>query len=245
MGIYRINKPYVPDYVEHHGILGMHWGDRNGPPYPLSGSEHSAVTKRGKKERAASSDRGSIRAAKKKAKAIKKANKRKAKDYTKRLNELDKTIASADAQAAGLQDRLTNVNRAAYKNASKSWKYDTGSKKYNKYQTRAKKYLQQSKALNQEVGRLGKRHSQAVKETNRLLNEINKSKNFDWRVKGTTRVNSVKSTGAKNAYANGATYYQTVTGNKYKVASKGKNKRWDKKKQTRGHVATHTAVYYV
>lgn len=23
------------DYIMHHGIKGMHWGERNGPPYPL------------------------------------------------------------------------------------------------------------------------------------------------------------------------------------------------------------------
>jgi hypothetical protein len=38
-----------PDYLAHHGILGMHWGDRNGPPYPLGsgkGSSRSAEEKR-------------------------------------------------------------------------------------------------------------------------------------------------------------------------------------------------------
>lgn len=24
------------EFLEHHGIIGMHWGKRNGPPYPLS-----------------------------------------------------------------------------------------------------------------------------------------------------------------------------------------------------------------
>lgn len=26
----------------HHGILGMHWGKKNGPPYPLDAGDHSA-----------------------------------------------------------------------------------------------------------------------------------------------------------------------------------------------------------
>ena len=30
----------------HHGILGMKWGDRNGPPYPLGSSAHSAREKK-------------------------------------------------------------------------------------------------------------------------------------------------------------------------------------------------------
>lgn len=29
------------EYLKHHGILGQKWGDRNGPPYPLSGGDYS------------------------------------------------------------------------------------------------------------------------------------------------------------------------------------------------------------
>lgn len=35
-----------PDFLEHHGILGMKWGQRNGPPYPLTSSDHSAAEKK-------------------------------------------------------------------------------------------------------------------------------------------------------------------------------------------------------
>lgn len=30
----------------HHGVLGMKWGQRNGPPYPLSPGAHSASEKK-------------------------------------------------------------------------------------------------------------------------------------------------------------------------------------------------------
>ena len=33
-------------YLAHHGILGMHWGDKNGPPYPLGSSDHSSSEKK-------------------------------------------------------------------------------------------------------------------------------------------------------------------------------------------------------
>lgn len=33
-------------YLAHHGIKGQKWGHRNGPPYPLDASDHSAQEKR-------------------------------------------------------------------------------------------------------------------------------------------------------------------------------------------------------
>lgn len=33
-------------YLVHHGIKGQRWGKRNGPPYPLAPSDHSALEKK-------------------------------------------------------------------------------------------------------------------------------------------------------------------------------------------------------
>lgn len=41
------------DEIKHHGIDGMHWGERNGPPYPLSREKHNKVVRSSKSEKRA------------------------------------------------------------------------------------------------------------------------------------------------------------------------------------------------
>ena len=41
-----MRNDFQSNYLAHHGILGMHWGKRNGPPYPLGSKDHSASEKK-------------------------------------------------------------------------------------------------------------------------------------------------------------------------------------------------------
>lgn len=41
-----MRNDYSSNYLMHHGILGMKWGQQNGPPYPLDSNKHSASEKK-------------------------------------------------------------------------------------------------------------------------------------------------------------------------------------------------------
>lgn len=43
---YMTDRNRRSSYLAHHGIKGMHWGARNGPPYPLDYSSHTSEQKR-------------------------------------------------------------------------------------------------------------------------------------------------------------------------------------------------------
>lgn len=41
-----MRNDFESNYLAHHGILGQKWGRKQGPPYPLDASDHSAAEKK-------------------------------------------------------------------------------------------------------------------------------------------------------------------------------------------------------
>lgn len=50
---YENPRPVYPNELYHHGIFGQHWGETNGPPYPLGSGTHNRVVRQGRAERKA------------------------------------------------------------------------------------------------------------------------------------------------------------------------------------------------
>lgn len=70
-----MRNDFETNFLMHHGILGMKWGRRNGPPYPLGASDHSASEKKAGWMKSLKAKSEAKKRAKKRAAAIEKARK--------------------------------------------------------------------------------------------------------------------------------------------------------------------------
>ena len=68
-----MRNDFESNYLMHHGILGMRWGQRNGPPYPLDAKDHSAAEKKAGWMKSLSGAIKDHKRKKKQAKALEKA----------------------------------------------------------------------------------------------------------------------------------------------------------------------------
>lgn len=88
------------EWLEHHGILGMKWFKKNGPPYPLGSGDHSSAEKSAAKAAGVSvgsdSGKGSIENVKKKKPKPK-----------KELTPEEKREAALDASRKGDKKKIT------------------------------------------------------------------------------------------------------------------------------------------
>ena len=128
----------------HHGILGQRWGNRNGPPYPLSKSAHSAYEKKkGWQKSLDTPDSG--------------------KAYAKRLNKYDKQRSKYvyDTYKA---TRAANEYDKRMRDALQEGKLDKATKNMAKRDSEI--------AKNKDRVEYNKQQIDAIKkETNRLLKE--------------------------------------------------------------------------
>lgn len=108
------------DYLAHHGILGQKWGRRNGPPYPLDGSDHSASEKKaGWRKSLGGGESSSVR---KKRRYITKETKRASKRYDKEIRKSDKEVTRAGKKyekAAAKGSSSVNKKRELYEDAKR------------------------------------------------------------------------------------------------------------------------------
>ena len=114
---YDHEKPdLTEEFLEHHGVLGMKWGVRKGPPYPLGGGLKGWAERRKKKK-----------LYKKRVKTLKKARKIKAKKTeevkkdnrtkeelikSKDLNAIKKNISKfSNSELQSVMDRIDKEQR--------------------------------------------------------------------------------------------------------------------------------------
>lgn len=102
----NIYNPYVRQELElyHHGVAGQRWGKKNGPPYPLSASAHSASEKKAgwRKSLDAGGGKGrSKRSTKSKAVRVEKAAGKKISRFTPEQKAKAKKIAKTALIVAG------------------------------------------------------------------------------------------------------------------------------------------------
>lgn len=96
--------------LRHHGIMGMHWGIQNGPPYPLEDGDHSASEKRAGWRQSLSGDSNSFKGRHERAKEAEKTE--------RQIRKLDSKIEKA--QTKGNSEKAQRLTDERAQNVLKS-----------------------------------------------------------------------------------------------------------------------------
>lgn len=126
---------WMDDALEHHGVDGMSWGKRRGPPYPLNKESKKANREAAKKDRAT----------KKRSKEIAKTKKRIANNEAKKARETKKSEDKAKKEANEIAKKKAKYSRDAKTlyNHREIFTYEEISQALNKFdwENRMKDYM--------------------------------------------------------------------------------------------------------
>lgn len=231
----------------HHGILGMKWGKKNGPPYPLGASDHSASEKKaGWKKSLGGGRNESLYGKFKEKRQKKKQQKAHAKEVQRQMNQFQQNERDLLLLNSDYRDRQFELFQ----------KYNKAIKK-NKIE-KAQKFFDENEILNKKMSDL---QVDAIK--NRTMAEeylklMQKDNDIVYYVKGTTttysrnysqysKLLSEKHGKTRYAYDPGV---KSVSGSKYVVrAATDKNRKKKKyndpnKKLEKDHTLYKTYYYY-
>lgn len=222
---YYGNNDWRDYHLSHHGILGMHWGKRNGPPYPLGPSDHSASEKKAGWRQSLGSGKN----------AELKANKKKAKQYQKQLNDIEKQNDQIEGMIKNLTE-VTNANYRVYTKLADSYdlvkdkefraRNNISDKQLNDLKTERDKYFVETNKNIDALRALNKKAQDNSRKKDKILKQLSADKDMVYKTKsGYTSAfdkgiwESLEKDGlAPNRYSAVAA---SVSGNRYKVKAKG------------------------
>ena len=121
------------NYLQHHGIKGQHWGEQNGPPYPLSTKIHNMVVKGRERHKIKSAENKEKRRVKRRTKIL--HDPKKLKKHMKEFSKEEIDSALAKLESVSKIDKYIPKKQKSEKQIAKEKKQEQKrvSKKIDKY----------------------------------------------------------------------------------------------------------------
>lgn len=181
----------------HHGVLGMSWGDRHGPPYPLSGIDKKVARAEAKRKREKERRIKKLQRAAKKARRQKKRDERKQEKITKlkqkiakkgdieALKKYSKYFTNEEIQyIVERHDQLKNADRPTNRQLSKEERMENFLKRSAQFAQIAANAAQVANAVKSGADALSAAKSATLKDIERSDKEWGRiQKEFEMRLK--------------------------------------------------------------